>query len=92
MSQEEAAKSVGKSGPAVANALRLLKLPKPLYYWLRMAACLPAMLGADSPALRRMQKEAAQKIMEQQLSDSPDGGTDQTMMKPQERTWSLRAF
>lgn len=69
LSQEEAAKSVGKSRPAVANALRLLKLPKSIVSLVEdgslSAGHARALIPLES---EKLQKEAASKIIAEQLS------------------------
>jgi ParB family chromosome partitioning protein len=69
LSQEEAAKSVGKSRPAVANALRLLKLPKSIISLVEdgsiSAGHARALIPLES---EKLQKEAATRIMQLDLS------------------------
>lgn len=69
LTQEEAAFSVGKSRPAVANALRLLRLPKGVLALVEEGSLSPgharALIPLESKAL---QEEAAQKIVEGDLS------------------------
>ena len=69
LTQEEAAKRVGKSRPAVANALRLLNLEEELLELVRSGKLSPgharAVLSVKDPAKRR---EAAQKIAALDLS------------------------
>lgn len=69
MTQEEAAARVGKSRPAVANALRLLQLPAPILEKLRggelTAGHARAVLSLKS---EKKQLEAAQKIVALGLS------------------------
>ena len=69
LTQEEAASRVGKSRPAVANALRLLNLEEELLELVRASKLSPgharAVLSVKDPAKRR---EAAQKIMALDLS------------------------
>lgn len=69
MSQDEAAKSVGKSRPAVTNALRLLKLPKAIVSLVEdgslSAGHARALIPLEDETLR---KEAAKKIIDEQLS------------------------
>lgn len=63
LTQEDAAKQVGKSRPAVANALRLLNLPEKVLEMLRKgelsAGHARAVLSLKTP---KMQEQAAQKI------------------------------
>ena len=69
LTQEEAARRVGKSRPAVANALRLLNLEEELLELVRASKLSPgharAILSVKDPAKRR---EAAQKIVALDLS------------------------
>ncbi len=69
MTQEETAQRVGKSRPAVTNALRLLQLPDPLLEKIREGKLSPgharAVLSVKDP---KKQLEAAQKIMALGLS------------------------
>lgn len=69
LTQEEAARRVGKSRPAVANALRLLGLEEELLELVRSGKLSPgharAVLSLKDPKKRR---EAAQKIMALDLS------------------------
>ena len=63
MTQEEAATRVGKSRPAVANALRLLQLPKPVLEKLRSGELTAGHARAVlSLKTEKKQLEAAQKI------------------------------
>lgn len=69
LSQEGAAKSVGKSRPAVANALRLLKLPRSIVLLIEEGSLSAGHARALIPLEREeLQKEAASVIMAQQLS------------------------
>lgn len=84
MSQEEAAKSVGKSRPAVANALRLLKLPKSIVLLVEDGSLSAGHARALIPLpSEELQKEAAQKIMGQQLSVRQTEALIKRMLKPQ---------
>ena len=69
LSQEEAAQQVGKSRPAVANALRLLTLPDPVHLLLEegklSAGHARAILAVPSGEL---QKKLAQKVIAEELS------------------------
>ena len=69
LTQEEVARQVGKSRPAVANAVRLLALPKELAQYVEAdilsAGHARALLGLEDPA---EMKAAADKIAERQLS------------------------
>ena len=69
LTQEEVAQRVGKSRPAVANALRLLALPDPVHLLLEegklSAGHARAILAAPSGEL---QKKLAQKVVAEELS------------------------
>ena len=69
LTQEEVAHRVGKSRPAVANALRLLALPDPVHQLLEKgklsAGHARAILAAPSGEL---QKKLAQKVVAEELS------------------------
>ncbi len=69
ISQEEAARRIGKSQSAVANKLRLLKLPPDVLELLRSGGCTErharALLPLDAPALQR---QAAEKIVGDKLN------------------------
>ena len=69
LTQEEVAQRVGKSRPAVANALRLLALPDPVHLLLEegklSAAHARAILAVPSGEL---QKKLAQKVIAEELS------------------------
>lgn len=69
MTQEEVARQVGKSRPAVANAVRLLALPKELAQYVEAdiisAGHARALLGLEDP---EEMKAAADKIAQRQLS------------------------
>ena len=83
LTQEEAAGSVGKSRPAVANALRLLKLPRSILSLVEdgslSAGHARTLIPLESEAL---QKEAAGKIMSQQLSVRQTEALVKRMLKP----------
>ena len=69
LSQEEAANSVGKSRPAVTNALRLLKLSKSILSLVEEGSLSAGHARALIPLENeKLQKEAAAKIMESGLS------------------------
>lgn len=69
LTQEETAKRVGKSRPAIANALRLLSLPDEVLELLEKGELSPgaarAVAGLDGAAL---QTEAAKKIVNDKMS------------------------
>ena len=87
MSQEETAKSVGKSRPAVTNALRLVKLPKSIVSLVEdgslSAGHARALLPLPTEAL---QKEAAQRIMDQQLSVRQTENLVKRLMQPEKES------
>lgn len=84
LTQEETAVSVGKSRPAVANALRLLKLPKSVLELVAegslSAGHARALLTLES---EEMQQAAAQKILSGQLSVRQTELLVKRMMKPE---------
>ena len=69
LSQEEAARKIGKSQSAVANKLRLLKLPPEVLTLLRERGCTErharALLRLENPA---QQRQAAERIVEEGLT------------------------
>lgn len=84
MTQEEAAFNVGKSRPAVANALRLLKLPKSILSLVAdgslSAGHARALIPLDAEDL---QKDAAARILEGQLSVRQTETLVKRLMKPE---------
>ena len=84
MTQEDVAKSVGKSRPAVTNALRLLKLPESITVLLRegslSAGHARALLSLET---EEQQKEAAGKIVNLRLSVRQTEALVKKMLKPQ---------
>ena len=69
MTQDECAQRVGKSRPAVANALRLLTLPQPVAALLRDKQLSAGHARALLPLEREeVMLKAAQTVLEQQLS------------------------
>lgn len=84
LSQEEAAKSVSKSRPAVANALRLLKLPKSIVSLIEDGSLSAGHARALIPLEQEeLQKEAASKIMEGQLSVRQTEALVKRMLTPE---------
>lgn len=83
LSQEEAAKRIGKSQSAVANKLRLLKLPREVLEILRDGGASErharALLRLDDPAL---QEQAAQMAVEQQLTVAQTEALVETLLLP----------
>lgn len=84
LSQEGAAKSVGKSRPAVANALRLLKLPKSVVSLIEDGS-LSAGHGRALIPLEdeKLQLEAAQRILAHQLSVRQTESLVKRLMAPE---------
>lgn len=84
LTQEEAANSVGKSRPAVANALRLLKLPKSILSLVQdgslSAGHARALIPLES---EKLQKDAAQRIIDQQLSVRQTEALVKRLLKPE---------
>ena len=84
LTQEEAAGSVGKSRPAVANALRLLKLPKSILSLVAdgslSAGHARALIPLES---EKLQKDAAARILEGQLSVRQTEALVKRLMKPE---------
>ena len=69
LTQERAAKRLGKSRSSVANSLRLLNLPQRALEWLQTGHLTPghakAILGLEEPEL---QEKAAQQVVENDLN------------------------
>lgn len=84
LTQEEAANGVGKSRPAVANALRLLKLPKSILSLVAdgslSAGHARTLLPLESES---RQMDAVQRILEQQLSVRQTEALVKRMLKPE---------
>lgn len=85
LSQEEAAQRIGKSQSAVANKLRLLKLPQPVLERLRDGGATErharALLALVDPAL---QGECADKILAEQLTVAQTEAMVQALLAPRE--------
>ena len=85
MSQEETAKSVGKARTTVTNALRLLNLPKSIVSLVENGSLSAGHARALLPLpSENIQKEAAQRILDQQLSVRQTEAMVKRLMKPQE--------
>ena len=85
MSQEETAKSVGKARTTVTNALRLLNLPKSIVSLVEDGSLSAGHARALLPLpSENIQKEAAQRILDQQLSVRQTEAMVKRLMKPQE--------
>ncbi len=86
LTQEEAAASVGKSRPAVANALRLLKLPKFVLNLMEngdlTAGHARALIPLES---EKLMLDAATKIVNQQLSVRQTEILVRRMLKPEQK-------
>ena len=84
LTQEDAASSVGKSRPAVANALRLLKLPKSILSLVSdgslSAGHARALISLEN---EDAQRQAAAKIIEGQLSVRQTEALVKRMLKPE---------
>lgn len=86
LSQEEAARRIGKSQSAVANKLRLLKLPTAVLETLRDGGATErharALLPLEDPAL---QTRAAQAVLEGRLTVSQTEALVQELLRPRRR-------
>ena len=83
LTQDEAARSVGRSRPAVANALRLLKLPKSIQSLVADGSLSAGHARALLPLEQeKRQKEAAAQIIRQQLSVRQTEALVKRMLKP----------
>lgn len=83
LTQDEAAQSVGRSRPAVANALRLLKLPKSIQSLVADGSLSAGHARALLPLEQeKRQKEAAAQIIRQQLSVRQTEALVKRMLKP----------
>ena len=86
LTQEEAARRVGKSRPAVANALRLLNLSEDMAELVRNGTLSPgharALLSLSSEKLRQ---QAAQRIIALQLSVRQAETLCKNLDKPREK-------
>ena len=80
LSQEEAARRIGKSQSAVANKLRLLKLPEDT---------LRALLRLEDPSLRQ---KALEQILSRQLTVAQTDALVDQLLSPPPRTRTKRTF
>ena len=91
LSQEECAKRIGKSQSAVANKLRLLKLPEDVLELLRGGGCTErharALLRLDSPAL---QLQCATEVVDGQLTVSQTEGLVAALLRAGTRVVTFR--
>lgn len=93
LSQEEAARKVGKSQSAVANKLRLLKLPEDTLRALRDGGCTErharALLRLEDPSLRQ---KALEQILSRQLTVAQTDALVDQLLSPPPRTRTKRTF
>ena len=86
LSQEEAARRIGKSQSAVANKLRLLRLPPDVLTLLRERGCTErharALLRLEEPELQRM---AARHVVEQGLTVARTEEYVETLLHPADK-------
>ena len=95
LTQEETAAKVGKSRAAVANRLRLLRLPESIQKWLASGELTEgharALLALEDP---ERQEEAARQVLERQLSVRETEKLVREMQKPpappKEDSWKKR--
>ncbi|MDD6024119.1 MAG: ParB/RepB/Spo0J family partition protein [Oscillospiraceae bacterium] len=84
MTQEEAAQRVGKSRPAVANALRLLKLPKSIISLVEDGSLSAGHARALIPLEdEQLQRQAAGRVIQQQLSVRQTEALVKRLTKPE---------
>ena len=93
LSQEEAARRIGKSQSAVANKLRLLKLPEDTLRALRDGGCTErharALLRLEDPSLRQ---KALEQILSRQLTVAQTDALVDQLLSPPPRTGTKRTF
>ena len=93
LSQEEAARRIGKSQSAVANKLRLLKLPEDTLRALRDGGCTErharALLRLEDPSLRQ---KALEQILSRQLTVAQTDALVDQLLSPPPRTRTKRTF
>lgn len=93
LSQEEAARRVGKSQSAVANKLRLLKLPEDTLRALRDGGCTErharALLRLEDPSLRQ---KTLEQILSRQLTVAQTDALVDQLLSPPPRTRTKRTF
>ena len=91
LSQEEAARRIGKSQSAVANKLRLLKLPEDTLRALRDGGCTErharALLRLEDPSLRQ---KALEQILSRQLTVAQTDALVDQLLSPPPRTRTKR--
>ena len=84
LTQEEAARSVGKSRPAVANALRLLKLPRSIQSLVADGSLSAGHARALLPLEQEdLQRKAAARVIEAQLSVRQTEALVKRLLKPE---------
>lgn len=93
LSQEEVARRIGKSQSAVANKLRLLKLPEDTLRALRDGGCTErharALLRLEDPSLRQ---KALEQILSRQLTVAQTDALVDQLLSPPPRTRTKRTF
>lgn len=93
LSQEQAAARIGKSQSAVANKLRLLKLPEDTLRALRDGGCTErharALLRLEDPSLRQ---KALEQILSRQLTVAQTDALVDQLLSPPPRTRTKRTF
>lgn len=92
LSQEEAARRLGKSQSAVANKLRLLRLPEDVLSLLRNGGCSErharALLRLNEPDLQR---QAAKQVVENELTVSRTEALVEELLHPKTPPSKVRA-
>ena len=85
LSQEEAARRIGKSQSAVANKLRLLKLPEDTLRALRDGGC-------TERHARALRQKALEQILSRQLTVAQTDALVDQLLSPPPRTRTKRTF
>jgi len=81
LTQEQIAEQVGKSRPAIANALRLLALPEEIQEELAVGTLSPGHARAVLSLPRELQRDAVQQILGRELSVRQAEALCKTMLK-----------
>lgn len=93
LSQQQAAERLGRSQSAVANKLRLLKLPEDTLRALRDGGCTErharALLRLEDPSLRQ---KALEQILSRQLTVAQTDALVDQLLSPPPRTRTKRTF
>lgn len=93
LSQQQAAEKLGRSQSAVANKLRLLKLPEDTLRALRDGGCTErharALLRLEDPSLRQ---KALEQILSRQLTVAQTDALVDQLLSPPPRTRTKRTF